>query len=197
MHTCSRDPGPPSVSHTSLASPLVQGTTATPYPILANSSPPLGLRWHVASPACHCPVCSGRVHAPLRVLSPLRARPSDIYGLHFPCLPIMPLLSWPENQWRSWHVISVRQTHAKKTKECPGAQASDLCPESLLLRHTRPLSFPLSQDVTEELVGELNTDIPCSQAFLPLRSEPPSSQTHLLHLSGGRRRGMRNGGEQA
>lgn len=87
--------------------------------------------------------------------------------------------------------------HTRKTKACPDAQTGDFCPESLLLRHTRPLSFPLTQDVTEELVGELNTDIPCSQAFLPLHSEPPSSQTHLLHLSGGRRRGMRNGDEQA
>lgn len=75
VHTCSKDPGPPSVSHTSLASRLVHGTTATPYPILANSSPPLGLSWHVAPPAYHCPL---HIHTPLRVLSPLWTCPSDV-----------------------------------------------------------------------------------------------------------------------
>ena len=115
-------PAPGTLGHlqyltTSLASPLVHSTTATPYPILATSSLPSGLSWHVASPACHCPVCSGWVHAPLRVLSPLRPPPSDVYSLHFLCLPITSLLSWPENQWRSWHVISIQQTHAKQMKE--------------------------------------------------------------------------------
>lgn len=80
--------------------------------ILANSSPPLGLSWHVASPACHCPVCSGRgftlLSCPQSPTEPVLQTFTASALLAHPSL-----LSWPENQWRSWHVVSIRQATQK------------------------------------------------------------------------------------
>ena len=139
------------------------------------------------------------LHITVLCIFTLLCMSSVLYGHVLQMLqPPLPLLAHhapPVMAWEPVEVLACDQHSANTRQRNEGVTrwiGKWLLSRVLSTETHKASKFPSDPGCHRRAGGLAKMDIPYSQAFLPLHSEPPSSQTHLLHMSGGKR-GTRNG----